>query len=31
MRKYHRFVYEAGAISRPEMMQAWAMDDKVFV
>ena len=30
MRKYRRCVYEAGAISRPEKMQARVMDDKVF-
>jgi predicted RNA-binding protein YlqC (UPF0109 family) len=29
MRNYHRCVYEAGAISRPDEMQAKVIDDKV--
>jgi putative transposase len=29
IRRYRRFVYEAGAISRPDKMQARVIDDKV--
>jgi REP element-mobilizing transposase RayT len=30
IRRYRRYVYEAGAISRPDKMQAKVIDDKVF-